>query len=280
MLPITSLENVTKWEPDGIEGIESDGAYVIASQLNLIEEQKGENYVSNLQVELQQTRDRVGKLEAERISAKKQLDHLFKKLTEEKAAWRKREHKKVQAILEDMRADLEHEKKNRRQLEKINIKLVDELKEVKMAANNLLQEYDNERKTRELTEEVCTKLVRELEEHKAEIEGLKQDSLKLRAEVDEDRKLLQMAEVWREERVQMKLVDAKLTLEAKYEELSKLQLDVEAIIASFSDTKGDDTIVQTAKNILQSIESTREQEIKFTYEPPPASDDILAIIEE
>jgi hypothetical protein len=280
VLPITSLENVTKWEPDGIEGIESDGAYVIASQLNLIEEQKGENYVSNLQVELQQTRDRVGKLEAERISAKKQLDHLFKKLTEEKAAWRKREHKKVQAILEDMKADLEHEKKNRRQLEKINIKLVDELKEVKMAANNLLQEYDNERKTRELTEEVCTKLVRELEEHKAEIEGLKQDSLKLRAEVDEDRKLLQMAEVWREERVQMKLVDAKLTLEAKYEELSKLQLDVEAIIASFSDTKGDDTIVQTAKNILQSIESTREQEIKFTYEPPPASDDILAIIEE
>uniref|UniRef100_A0A0D9X566 Uncharacterized protein n=1 Tax=Leersia perrieri TaxID=77586 RepID=A0A0D9X566_9ORYZ len=276
----TSLENATKWEPENIKGIESDDAYVIANQLNLIDEQQGENYVSTLQVELQQTRDRVGKLEAERLSAKKQLDHLFKKLTEEKAAWRKREHKKVQAIFEDLKADLEHEKKNRRQLEKINLKLVDELKEVKMAANNLLQEYDNERKTRELTEEVCTKLVREIDEQKAEIEGLKQDSLKLRSEVDEDRKLLQMAEVWREERVQMKLVDAKLTLEAKYEELSKLQQDVEAIIASFNDAKGDDTIVQTAKNIIESIESTREQEIKFTYEPPPASDDILSIIEE
>ncbi|KAF0897783.1 hypothetical protein E2562_000493 [Oryza meyeriana var. granulata] len=280
VLPITSLENATKWEPENIKGIEPDGAYVIASQLNLIDEQKGENYVSSVQMELQQTQDRVRKLEAERLSAKKQLDHLFKKLKEEKAAWRKREHKKVEAIVEDMKADLEHEKKNRRQLEKVNLKLVDELKEVKMAANNLLQEYDNERKTRELTEEVCTKLVRQLEEQKAEIEGLKQDSLKLRSELDEDRKLLQMAEVWREERVQMKLVDAKLTLEAKYEELSKLQQDVEAIIASFGDTKGDDTIVQTAKNIVQSIESTREQEIKFTYEPPPASDDILAIIEE
>ncbi|KAL5222049.1 hypothetical protein ABZP36_026762 [Zizania latifolia] len=280
VLPITSLENATKWEPESIKGIESDGAYVIASQLNLIDKQQGESYVSTLQMELQQARDRVSKLEAEWLSAKKQLDHLFKKLTEEKAAWRKREHKKVQAIVENMKADLEHEKKNQRQLEKINSKLVDELKKVKMAANNLLQEYDNERTTRELTEEVCNKLVREIEEQKAEIESLKQDSLKLRAEVDEDRKLLQMAEVWREERVQMKLVDAKLTLEAKYEELGKLQRDVEAFIASFSDTKGDDALVQTAKNIVRSIGSNREQEIEFRYEPPAASDDVLSIIEE
>uniref|UniRef100_J3MR09 Uncharacterized protein n=1 Tax=Oryza brachyantha TaxID=4533 RepID=J3MR09_ORYBR len=280
VFPTTCLENATKWELDGIKGTESDDAYAIANQLNIIDEQKGENYVSTLQVKLQQTQDRVGKLEAERLSAKKQLDHLFKKLTEEKAAWRKREHKKVQAIVEDMKADLEHEKKNRKQLEKINLKLVDELKEVKMAANNLLQEYDNERKTRELTEEVCTKLVRELEEQKAEIEALKQESLKLRTEVDEDRKLLQMAEVWREERVQMKLVDAKLTLEAKYAELTKLQQDVEAIVASFSDDKGDGTTVQVAKNIVQSIGSAREQEIEFKYDPPPASDDILSIIEE
>ncbi|KAL5229438.1 hypothetical protein ABZP36_028214 [Zizania latifolia] len=280
VLPITSLENTTKLEPDSMKGIESDGAYVITSQLNFIDKQQGESYVSTLQVELQQAQHRVSKLEAERLSAKKQLDHLFKKLTEEKAAWRKREHKKFQAIVEDMKADLEHEKKNRRQLEKINLKLVDELKEVKMAANNLLQEYDNERKTRELTEEVCNKLVREIEEQKAEIESLKQDSLKLRTEVDEDRKLLQMAEVWREERVQMKLVDAKLTLETKYEELSKLQHVVEAFIASFSETKEDNTTVQAAKDIIQSIGSVREQEIEFRYEPPAASDDILSIIEE
>ncbi|KAG8046686.1 hypothetical protein GUJ93_ZPchr0008g12871 [Zizania palustris] len=280
VLPITSLENATKWEPESIKGIESDGAYVIASQLNLIDKQQGESYVSTLQMELQQARDRVSKLEAERLSAKKQLDHLFKKLTEEKAAWRKREHKKVQAIVENMKADLEHEKKNQRQLEKINSKLVDELKNVKMAVNNLLQEYDNERKTHELTEEVCSKLVREIEEQKAEIESLKQDSLKLRTEVDEDRKLLQMAEVWREERVQMKLVDAKLTLEAKYEELGKLQHDVEAFIASFSDTKGDSALVQTAKNIVRSIGSNREQEIEFRYESSAASDDLLSIIKE
>ncbi|XP_062194980.1 uncharacterized protein LOC133898334 [Phragmites australis] len=276
----SNLENVTKWEPMNIKGIEPDGAYVIASQLNLVEEQQGEGYVAALQMELHQARDKVSELEAERLSAKKQLDHLFKKLSEEKAAWQNREHKKVRAILEDMKADLEHEKKNRRQLETINFKLVDELKEVKMAAKQLLQEYDNEQKTRELTEEVCNKLVREIEEHKSEIEALKQDSLKLRGEVDEDRKLLQMAEVWREERVQMKLVDAKLTLEAKYEQLSKLQQDVEAFISTFSSAKGDSALVQAADNMVQAIGSVRAQEVEFTYEPPRASEDILSIFEE
>ncbi|TVU43140.1 hypothetical protein EJB05_09582, partial [Eragrostis curvula] len=267
----SGLENATKWDPMSIKAIEPDGAYVIAGELNLTEEQQGESYVASLQMELQQAQDRVTKLETERASAKKQLDHLFKKLVEEKAAWRNREHKK---------ADLDHEKKNRRQLETINLKLVDELKEVKMAANQLLQEYDNERKTRELTEEVCNKLVREIEEHKSEIETLKQDSLKLRGEVDEDRKLLQMAEMWREERVQMKLVDAKLALEAKYEQLSKLQQDVEAFISAFSSSQGDSTLVQAAGNIIQAIGSVRSQDIEFTYEPPRASEDILSIFEE
>jgi hypothetical protein len=127
---------------------------------------------------------------------------------------------------------------------------------------------------------VCDKLVREIEEHRSEIEALKQDSVKLRGELDEDRKLLQMAEVWREERVQMKLVDAKLTLEAKYEQLSKLQEDVEAFISTFSSSKGDSTIVEAAHNIVQAIGSARDQEVEFTYELPRASEDILSIFEE
>ncbi|GJN39492.1 hypothetical protein PR202_gb28614 [Eleusine coracana subsp. coracana] len=276
----SGLENATRWEPVSIKGIEPDGAYVIASELNLMEEQQGESFVANLQMELQRARDRVTKLETERVLAKKQLDHLFKKLVEEKAAWRNREHKKVKAILEDIKADLDHEKKNRRQLETINLKLVDELKEVKGAANQLLQEYDNERKTRELTEEVCNKLVREIEEYKTEIEALKNDSLKLRGEVDEDRKLLQMAEVWREERVQMKLVDAKLALEEKYEQLSRLQQHVEAFISTFNSFQGDSTIIQKAENIVQVIGSVRSQDVEFTYEPPRASEDILSIFED
>ena len=276
----TTMEKATKWEPENIKGMESHDAYLIASQLNLLDEQQDTTYVANLQMELQQARDRVSELETERRSAKKKLDHLFKKLAEEKAAWRNREHEKVRAILEDMKADLDHEKKNRRRLEMINLKLVNELKEAKMSAKQLLQEYETERKARELTEEVCNELAREVEEDKAEIEALKQDSLKLREEVDEERKMLQMAEVWREERVQMKLVDAKLTLDAKYAQLSKLQQDVEAFIASCSCANGDITVVEEAENIIQAIKSVRAQDAEFRYDPPAASEDIFSIFEE
>ncbi|XP_044967975.1 myosin-3-like [Hordeum vulgare subsp. vulgare] len=280
MLPVTTMEKATKWEPDNMKGMESHDAYLIASQLNLLDEQQDASYVANLQLELRQARDRVGELESERRSTKKKLDHLFKKLAEEKAAWRSREHEKVRAVLEDMKANLDHEKKNRRRLELINMKLVNELKETKMSANQLLQEYDEERKTRELTEEVCNELAREVEEDKAEIEALKHDIQKLREEVDEERKMLQMAEVWREERVQMKLVDAKLTLDAKYTELSRLQQDVEAFVAACSSARGDITVVEQAENIIHAIRSVRTQDVEFKYEPPAESEDIFSIFEE
>ncbi|KAL5215255.1 hypothetical protein ABZP36_004407 [Zizania latifolia] len=280
VLPVTAMEKATKWEPGSLEGMESHDAYLIASQLNLLNEQQDATYVANLQMELQQARDRVSELETERRAAKKKLDHLFKKLAEEKASWRSREHEKVRAILEDMKADLDNEKKNRRRQEMINLKLVNELKEAKMSAKELLQEYDNERNARELTEEVCNELAREVEEDKAEIEALKQDSLKLREEVDEERKMLQMAEVWREERVQMKLVDAKLTLDAKYTQLSKLQQDVEAFLAACSCARGDIMVVEEAENIIQAIKSVRAQDIEFRYEPPQQSEDIFSIFEE
>ncbi|KAK3143669.1 hypothetical protein QOZ80_4AG0303380 [Eleusine coracana subsp. coracana] len=280
LLPVNAMEKATKWEPEGLKGMESHDAYLIASQLNLLDEQQDTTYVASLQMELQQARDRVSELENERRAAKKKLDHLFKKLAEEKAAWRNREHEKVRAILEDMKADLDHEKKNRRRLEMINLKLVNELKDTKMSAKKLLQEYETERKARELTEEVCNELAREVEEDKAEIEALKQDSLKLREDVDEERKMLQMAEVWREERVQMKLVDAKLTLDAKYAQLSKLQQDVEAFIAACSYAKGDITVVKEAENIIHAIKLVRSQDTEFRYEPPAASEDIFSIFEE
>ncbi|VAI87839.1 unnamed protein product [Triticum turgidum subsp. durum] len=281
LMPITGLENATKCKSESVQGGELDGAYVIANQLDLIGKQQGQTHANILQMELQRAQDRVGKLEAERVSAKKQLDRLLEKLREGKSAWRRREHKKAQSILEDMKADLDHEKKNRRQLENINLKLVDELKEVKLAANNLLEEYDKERKTREMTEEVCNKLVREVEEQKSDIEVLERDFVELREEVDEDRKLLQMAEVWREERVQMKLVDARLTLEDKYGELSKLQQDVEAFVASLGCAKGDSSIlVGEAEKIIREISLVRDLEVQFKYEPPAASEEILAIFKE
>ncbi|KAE8785594.1 hypothetical protein D1007_40661 [Hordeum vulgare] len=71
MLHVTTMEKATKWEPDNMKRMESHDAYLIASQLNLLDEQQDASYVANLQLELRQTRDRVGELESERRSTKK-----------------------------------------------------------------------------------------------------------------------------------------------------------------------------------------------------------------
>ncbi|KAA8543596.1 hypothetical protein F0562_021658 [Nyssa sinensis] len=64
--------------------------------------------------------------------------------------------------------------------------------------------------------------------------------MKFREEVEEERRMLQMAEVWREERVQMKLVDAKVTLEEKYSQMNKLVADLETFLSSRSATPAPD----------------------------------------
>ena len=65
-MPITGLENATKWESESEKGVELDGAYMIASQLNVIDKQQGDTHADNLQMELQWAQDKVSKLEAER----------------------------------------------------------------------------------------------------------------------------------------------------------------------------------------------------------------------
>ena len=90
--------------------------------------------------------------------------------------------------------------------------------------------YEMECKARELMEEACSKPTREVEEDQAEVELLRRECLRMREEMEEERRMLQMAEVWREERVQMKLADAKLALEANYAQLAHLQAEMEAFL--------------------------------------------------
>jgi hypothetical protein len=237
----------------------------------------------DLELELEQARSKITKLETEKHNAKKKIDSFLNKISEEKAAWRKREHEKVRAIIEDMKAELEKEKKVRRRLEVLNSKLISEAKENRLSTKQLMQDFEKERKNRELIEEVCDELAKEVEEDKIEIETLKQECLRIREEVDEERKMLQMAEVWREERVQMKLVDAKITLENKYTELDKLHKELERfLIEAQNCDNGEIEVVKKADNLLTVVNSvTKDKEIDgLIYEPPRDPEDVIAIFEE
>ncbi|XP_008806402.2 uncharacterized protein LOC103719104 [Phoenix dactylifera] len=275
-----AMERATKWDHGCSKT--SDEVYRFYGNLMLLEDQQVTtvSVVSALQAALEQARSHIIELEAEKRSAKKKLDHFLRKLAEEKASWRKREHEKIRAVMDAMKDDLNRERKNGQRMEIMNSKLVNELAEAKLSAKRYLQDYEKERKAREIMEEVCDELAKEIGEDKAEIEALKRESMKIREEVEEERRMLQMAEVWREERVQMKLVDAKLTLEEKYSQLSKLQKDLDAFLRKQSGTYPDMAELKEAEMLREAANSVKVQDIKvFSYQPP-ASEDIFSVFEE
>ncbi|KAI3673804.1 hypothetical protein L6452_39934 [Arctium lappa] len=274
----SAMEGATKWDPGSWKA--SEDVRRIYGESKHLEEQVGVvAMVSALESELEQARSRIHDLENERRSSKKKLEQFLKKLNEERATWRSREHEKIRAVIDDIKGELNRERKNRQRMEIVNSKLVNELADCKLSAKRYMQDYEKERKARELIEEVCDELAKEIGEDKAEVEALKRESMKMREEVDDERKMLQMAEVWREERVQMKLVDAKVTLEDKYSQMNKLIADLQDFLKSKS-MNLDAEELKKAETLKQCADSVNIQEIgDFKYEPPNP-DDIFAVFEE
>ncbi|OWM88759.1 coiled-coil domain-containing protein 102A-like [Punica granatum] len=275
----SAMEGVTKWDP--ISSRTSEEARQLYTNVRLLDRQVGAaSVISSLEAELEQARARIIELETERRTSKKKLEHFLKKVSEEKAAWRRREHEKIRAFIDDMKSELSRERKGRQRMEIVNSKLVDELAEAKLSAKRYMQDYEKERKTREMIEEVCDELVKEMGEDKAEFEELKKESMKFRDEVEEERKMLQMAEVWREERVQMKLVDAKVALEEKYSQMNRLVADLEKLLSKLRNSNPEQKELRESEFLRQAAASVNIQEIKeFSYEPPNL-DDIFAVLEE
>ncbi|GMJ15954.1 hypothetical protein like AT1G50660 [Hibiscus trionum] len=275
----SAMEGATKWDPVPV-GLKATGdARKFYGHVKRIDQQvSAVSIVSALEAELKQAQAQIEELETERRSSKKKLEQFLRKVSEERAAWRSREHEKIRAFVDDVKAELNREKKNRQRLEIVNSKLVNELAATKLSAKQYMQDFEKERKARELIEEICDELAKEIGEDKAEVESLRRDSMKLREEADEERKMLQMAEVWREERVQMKLIDAKIALEERYSQMNKLVADVETFLRLRTGTL-DAKDMREAEALRQAAASVNVEEIKeFTYEP--SNPDIFAVFED
>uniref|UniRef100_A0A2N9ENQ8 Uncharacterized protein n=1 Tax=Fagus sylvatica TaxID=28930 RepID=A0A2N9ENQ8_FAGSY len=121
--------------------------------------------------------------------------------------------------------------------------------------------------------------LKQIGEDEATVEGLKKEYKKVGKEMEEERNMLQMAEVWREERVQMKLGDAKLALEERYYQMNKMIKDLETFLSS-RNSNLDVMELGEAELIPQAIKSMNIQDIKeFSY-VPPQSDDIFFVYED
>lgn len=220
-----------------------------------LEEQHSSNMsmAASLRVDLERARARVQELTDAQKSHRKDAEDLAKKLADEKALWQEQEQEAIRAAVQSIQQELEEERKSRRKLDLLHRKTAKELADVKKSLGEALQDLEREKKARELMEDVCDELAREIGEDKAQVEELKRESAKVREEVEEERKMLQMAEVWREERVQMKLGEARLELEEKNTALNKVRSELEVLFkAKREEDEGIQTKVTKDSDFLRS----------------------------
>ncbi|XVE87791.1 hypothetical protein DITRI_Ditri19aG0016500 [Diplodiscus trichospermus] len=256
-------------------------AYCFVSHMKLLEDQvKSVSFVSALQAELVQAQLYIHDLEYEVRSCRKKVKYLLRKLGEERTSQQRKEHDKIYALIDDLRGQLSRERKKQQRMDVINAQLAKELAEAKLSAMEVVQKYEEEKRTRELLEEVCNELAVKIGEDKAEIEALRTETVKIREEVEEERNMLQVAEVWREERVQMKLIDAKLALESKYSQMNMLITILETFLKSRSNSLDLADLRKAELIIGQVVKSVNIQDMEeFSYEPL-RSGDIFPILQE
>lgn len=248
--------------------------------MSLLEDQvKTVSFVSALQAELVQARLYIHNLEYEVRSSRKRVKYLARKLGVERTLQQNKEHDKIFALIDDLKVQLSRERKKLQKMDVINSQLVNELAEAKLSAMQSVQKHEDEKRTRKLLEEVCHELARKTGESEAEVEAMRIEMMKIREEVEEERNMLQVAEVLREERVQMKLFDAKLALESKYSQLNKLITVLETFLRSRS-TSLDIRELKQAELIGQVVKAVSIQDMEqFSYETLGLCD-IFSIVEE
>ncbi|KAL4303295.1 hypothetical protein GQ457_10G007480 [Hibiscus cannabinus] len=188
--------------------------------------------VSALHVELDRARIHVDQLIREQRSNRNGIEHLMRHFAEEKAAWKRRERERIRDAIACIAEELEVEKKLRRQTERLNKKLGKELADTAATLSKVMKELESEKRAKEILEQVCDELAQGIGEDRATAEELKRESAKAKEEMEKEREMLQFADVLREERVQMKLSEAKYHFEEKNAVVEKLRNELETYLGT------------------------------------------------
>ncbi|KAG5023994.1 hypothetical protein AAZX31_07G241500 [Glycine max] len=199
-------------------------------------------------------------LRAQTCINKLKAEHKFskKKLEDEKLLWKRREFIKNQALLEDLKDKLARERTSRERMESVNAKLIHELAEAKLYAKQFMVNYKEEKRKRGIIEQVCNELAMQMGEDKARLEGI-------RVEMEEERNMFRIAWLLREESIQMKLLDAKLALEDKYNHMIHLI----AHLQSFLSSRGHELGAMDAQLVKQAAESLN---LELSYDLAKSND--------
>ncbi|KAL9263131.1 hypothetical protein AKJ16_DCAP11785 [Drosera capensis] len=181
--------------------------------------------MSALHTELERARIQVNQLMRGDHSDENEVGYVLKRLEEEKASWKIREHEKVEAAIKSITEELEAERKLRRRLEGLNKKLGGELAKMKASFFKVSEELEREKRAREYVELVFDELSNNIGLDIAKLREAKRESARIHDEVKEEREMLHVANALREERAQTKLSDAKHYFEGKNAAVDKLLED-------------------------------------------------------
>jgi hypothetical protein len=202
--------------------------------------------ISALRSELDLARAHVRRLIKEQKSGRSEIDYLKKELTEEMESWKAKQKEKAATALQYIVTELDHEKKSRKRAEKTNKKLGAALADTESSLRAAMKELERERKSKGRVEKICSELVRGI----GEVEALKRETEIAQEDLQKEREMLQLADEWREQRVQMKLLEARLQFEEKNAAVNQLHEELQAYL----DTKKDQ---EPAKfDLIQSSHAT------------------------
>ncbi|CAA0826588.1 Unknown protein [Striga hermonthica] len=174
---------------------------------------------SALKFELDRAFFHVVELSQEQKQKQTDIEALCKHFQEEKKSlWNK-----LRQQQDKTRMELEKEKKLRLQTERLNTKLGRDLSETKELLLKANEDLEGETRARVMLERVRDELAQEVEE-------LKKQSGRVCEELEKEREMFQLADVLREERVRMKLSEAKYRFEEKNAIVDKLRGELESYL--------------------------------------------------
>ncbi|CAA0404106.1 unnamed protein product [Arabidopsis thaliana] len=186
--------------------------------------------------------------------ARSSLKHLMSELDEEEEEKRR--------LIESLQEEGMVERKLRRRTEKMNRRLGRELTEAKETERKMKEEMKREKRAKDVLEEVCDELTKGIGDDKKEME--------------KEREMMHIADVLREERVQMKLTEAKFEFEDKYAAVERLKKELRRVLDG-EEGKGSSEIRRILEVIdgsgsdddeesdLKSIELNMESGSKWGY---------------
>ncbi|CAK8535433.1 unnamed protein product [Lathyrus sativus] len=189
--------------------------------------------------ELDHVHSQIEQFVREQSSNQSDVEYLMKYFEEEKNVWKRREREKIREATTSLAQELEIEKKLRKQTERMNMKISKEIEKVKASYEKLSKEHEREKRAKEILEQVCDELAKGIGEDREKVEDMKRESEKVREEVEKEREMLHLADVLREERVHMKLSEAKYQFEEKNAMLENLRNELESLIRKKEREKGD-----------------------------------------